>query len=210
MRVIDKAAWPRREAYELHAGCAWPFYSLSFEVEVTALRALAKAEGLSFYLATVWCVTQAMNAVENFRYAERGGEIVLLDARYPSWTEMGEGAGQYRIITLRETLPLRAFCRRAKEKSAAQRGMLEPSEEGADLIYLSCVPWLRLKSATHERTPDPADSIPRITWGQWEEREGRTFLTLCLEVNHRFVDGWHVAQFAAALERLMKEEREEA
>ena len=46
---------------------------------------------------------------------------------------------------------------------------------------------------------DPSDSIPRVSWGRWEEREGRTVLSLSLELNHRLVDGVHVGRFYEAL-----------
>jgi len=52
---------------------------------------------------------------------------------------------------------------------------------------------------TNERDADPSDSIPRVTWGRWEERDGRTLLSLSLELNHRLLDGAHVGRFYAEL-----------
>jgi len=49
-------------------------------VDVTALHAYTKANGLSFYHSMVWLVTQAVNETENLRYTLRGGEVYLLPA----------------------------------------------------------------------------------------------------------------------------------
>ena len=49
MRELDLQTWPRRAVYELFSGCDWPFYQISFPLDVTRLRAYTKKEGLSFY-----------------------------------------------------------------------------------------------------------------------------------------------------------------
>ena len=48
MRELDLQTWPRRAVYELFSGCDWPFYEISFPLDVTRLRAYTKKEGLSF------------------------------------------------------------------------------------------------------------------------------------------------------------------
>ncbi len=59
---------------------------------------------------------------------------------------------------------------------------------------------MRITALTNEREPNPDDCVPRISWGRWEDREGRKLLGLSVEVNHRTVDGVHLGQFARALE----------
>jgi chloramphenicol O-acetyltransferase type A len=93
-----------------------------------------------------------------------------------------------------------AFAKHAAAASAAQTCFLDMSKEGSDLLFISCLPWMRVTGLTNERQPDPDDCIPRITWGRWEDRGGRKILGLCTEVNHRTVDGYHIGQFAKALE----------
>ena len=71
-------------------------------------------------------------------------------------------------------------------------------------MYFSCLPWFPLTAVTNERDTDPADSIPRVTWGRWEEKEGRTLLSVSLELNHRLLDGAHVGRFYAELGKWMQ------
>lgn len=65
---IDPAQWPRSESFAFFSSLDQPFYSVCFRVDVTALHAYTKANGLSFYHSMVWLVTQAVNETENLRY----------------------------------------------------------------------------------------------------------------------------------------------
>ena len=37
-------------------------------------------------------------------------------------------------------------------------------------------------------------AIPRVTWGKFEQREGRLLLPYAVQLNHRLLDGWHLSQ----------------
>lgn len=157
---IDPAQWPRSESFAFFSSLDQPFYSVCFRVDVTALHAYTKANGLSFYHSMVWLVTQAVNETENLRYTLRGGEVYLLPARTPSFTELKKGSEQFRILTVPWDSSLPAFCRAAKEKSERQTAFLESASETDDLVYLSCLPWFDLTCCTNERNFDKDDAIP--------------------------------------------------
>ena len=53
MREIDLQTWARRNVYGLFSDCDWPFYQVSFPLDVTNLRAYTKKEGLSFYFILI-------------------------------------------------------------------------------------------------------------------------------------------------------------
>lgn len=200
MRCIDKSAWPRREVYDFFAPMSWPFYSLTFPVDVTALRRYTKDRSVSFYLAMVYAVTKAMDSVEAFRYKCRGEDIILHDHLIPSFTDLTPGSETFHITTVEAGNDLEGFCRRAKSASAAQTSFLPSGPWDEDqLIYFSCLPWFPVTALTNERNADPEDSVPRVSWGKYEERDGKTILSLSLELNHRLLDGAHVGKFSAAL-----------
>ena len=203
--IIDKNTWPRREAYDFFARMSWPFYALTFPVDVTRLRGWCRREGASFYPAMVYGVTKAMERVDAFHYKDRGGQIVRVKRLVPSFTDLHPGSEQFHIVTLEAGEDLADFCRRAKEKSAAQTAFISsgPWEED-ELVYFSCLPWFPLTAATNERDADPADSVPRVTWGRWQEDAGRTTLHLSLELNHRLLDGAHAGMFYRELEGWME------
>ena len=86
MTVIDKETWPRRAHYDFFAPMSDPFYTLTFPVDVTALRAWCRANRQPFYPAMVYAVTKAMEEVDAFHYKDRDGVIVRHDTLVPSFT----------------------------------------------------------------------------------------------------------------------------
>lgn len=204
MRHIQKETWPRRELYDFFSPMSHPFYTLTFPVDVTALRRYTKERGLSFYCAMVWLVTKAMDDVEEFRVKIRGEDLILHEHLVPSFTDLHPGSRNFHITTLEAGDDLADFCRRAKAASAAQTTFLPESPWPEDqLIYFTCLPWFPVTALKNERNLDPADSVPRAAWGRWEEKGDRTELLLSLELNHRLLDGVHVGRFYEALKEWM-------
>ena len=200
MHKIDMTTWPRAELFRFFSAVSQPFYSVTFRVDVTNLHAYTKAHGISFYYALGYLVTQTVDSVENFRYTIRQGEVWLLDHRVPSFTDLKPGSGQFHIVTIPKAGTLDEFCRAVKAKSAAQRTFLDQSGELDDLVYFSCTPWFDLTGCTNERDFDKDDNIPRITWGKYVPENGREVLGMSVEVNHRFLDGYHLGQFYQKLQ----------
>ena len=205
MRKIDPNTWPRRDIFDFFSKISNPFYSVTFNVDVTEAYAYAKRSGLSFYYALVYLVTRAINSVEAFRYALVDGELVLLDERSQSFTDLKKGSESFHIVTMPCKGDIAEFCFDAKRRSAGQTTFLSTDKEGVDLIYFSCLPWIELTALTNERDFDPDDAIPRVSWGKFHERDGRKILGMSLELNHRFTDGVHIGKFADALEKLISE-----
>lgn len=205
MRKIDPNTWPRRDIFDFFSKISNPFYSVTFNVDVTEAYAYAKRSGLSFYYALVYLVTRAINSVEAFRYAIVDGELVLLDERSPSFTDLKKGSESFHIVTMPCKGDIAEFCFDAKRRSAEQTTFLSADKEGVDLIYFSCLPWIELTALTNERDFDSDDAIPRVSWGKFHERDGRKILGMSLELNHRFTDGVHIGKFADALQNLISE-----
>lgn len=201
MQAVDWASWPRREIYEFFSPLSQPWYSVTFRLDVTALYRYAKERGLSFYYSLIYLCTRAVNRTEAFSYALSAGRIVKLDPRKPSFTDLKPGAEHFHIVTLPCEGGMADFCAAAKAKSEAQERFIDLSQEGEGLIYFSCLPWVDLTALTNERDGNPDDAIPRIAWGKYVEENGRKVLGLSLEVNHRFIDGLHIGQFAKELEK---------
>lgn len=203
MRKIDIETWPRRAQYELASRLAFPFYHVAFPVDVTPLRAWCRAHGEPFYFALVYLAVETMNGIENFRYRIRNGEVWLIDRAHPSFTTLGEG-DLFRITSCRLGDEVADFCRRARELSGRQTDFINAIDFPADeLVYVSCLPWMEVTAVSNERDDDPDDSIPRISWGRFAEREGRLSLNMTLEVNHRLIDGVHIGRFANRLQQRM-------
>ncbi len=206
MLKIDYDSWPRKELFEFFSNVSQPFYSVTFNVDITKLYSYTHSRGLSFYYALSYLVTKAVNSVDNFLYAIEDGEIVKFDELLCSFTDMRKGTDSFYIVTMPSFHgSIDDFCAAAKEKSENQKEFINMDSEGKDLIFISCLPWIELTGLTNERNFDRDDNIPRISWGKYHEEQGRKVLGMSLELNHRFCDGVHIGKFAAELERLINE-----
>lgn len=205
MKIIEMDSWNRKELYELFSNSKNPFYMVTFRFDVTDLYKFVKAEGLSFYYSFIYAVTKAVNRVENFRYAIQDGQVVLLEERLPSFTDMKKGSELFHIVTLPCQGTLEAFTKEARRASEAQESFIDMEKETDAAVYLTCAPWLDITALRNEGLSDPDDTIPRIGWGKFTEENGRKVLGLSMEVNHRFIDGIHIAKFSDALSAVMKE-----
>lgn len=205
-KIIAPEAWSRRELFDFFSGVSHPFYSTTFRLDVTKLYDYSKSHSLSFYYALTYLVTKAVNSVEALRYAKLGDDIVLLDRRKPSFTDLHPGSENFHIVTMPADGSIEDFCREAKRRSLAQTRFIDPDSEGADLIFISCLPWVDLTGATNERDFDRNDAVPRITWGRYTESGGRKTLGMAVELNHRFADGVHIGMLHRALCELMDAE----
>lgn len=200
---IKMEEWPRRELFDFFGGVSNPYYMVTFRQDVTELYRHTKAHDLSFYYTMVYCCTRALNRVEAFRYVIRRDGVYRLEERMPSFTDLKKGSEQFHIVTMPCRGTAEEFSEAARRRSAQQQKFIDQEQEMDGLIYFSCLPWLDVTAITNERellAPEARDdSIPRLSWGRYTERDGRLELGLSVEVNHRLIDGLHIGQFAQAL-----------
>jgi len=79
----------------------------------------------------------------------------------------------------------------------AAQGPLDLSKEHRDdLLFISSVPWVPIRSVVHSSAGDPDDCVPRILWGRAEGDRVVVHLT----AHHSLVDGRHMALFFQAME----------
>ena len=97
MRELDLQTWARRGIYGLFADCDWPFYQVSFPLDVTNLRAYTKKEGLSFYFTLSWLLTKGMEQQEAFCIRIHEGRLFVLDELMPSCTVLRPGGEAFRL-----------------------------------------------------------------------------------------------------------------
>lgn len=203
-QYIDINTWDRKEHFDFFSQSDMPLYSITTEIDVTGLRKFAKANKTSFYLSLVYVCTKAMIRVKNFRYRIRGDKVVLLDDLRPSFTHMDKGAELFKYVSYPAGDDILEFCRKAKEKATAKDYYMDDPEDLAydDFIYITCLPWFTFTSITLDFCLNKDDCIPRLTWGKYFERDGKTLLNLGVQVNHRIIDGYHIGLF---LDELNKE-----
>lgn len=207
VQELDYKNWKRREVYEYFSKISNPFYMTTFKQDVTNLYDYAKSHNLSFYNSMIWACSQAINLTDAFLITMRNGKFFILNQRNPSFTNLKSGDENFFIVTLNHNQNIKEFCKEASELSKNQQNFINEQKESDALIYFSCLPWIELTALTNARDLSCEnslnDNIPRISWGKFIEENGKKKLGISLEVNHRFIDGFHIGQFALNLEKII-------
>ena len=189
--------------YRFMENVDFPFYSVTVPVDVTNVKKVSKEKNISFYMAMTWIVTKAVNSIENFKIRYRDGELYLLDITHPSYTYLkGE---DFIIVNGNMQDDMVKFCNDSIETAEKQTDIINNEIEPDDLIYISCLPWFDFTHLTNERNFDKYDNIPRIAWSKYSEENGRLMLHVSFDVNHLFIDGYHLGLLVEKINELIKE-----
>ena len=202
MEVVDLETWPRRAHFQFFSGLAFPFYNVTSTLDVTGFYPWVKERRLSFYHSLIYATMAVMNGLPDYLYKIRGEQVVRHDRLDPSFVVMDQSTHLLKILTVPFGGTVEEFCARCVRQEAEQKVPFPPAESEArdDLVYISCLPWMSFTSLTNEMDTNPDDSIPRVTWGKFEEREGRLLLPYAVQLNHRLLDGWHLSQLVGGVQ----------
>ena len=194
---VDLDTWKRRDHYLWFRTYEKPFFSVTVDVDVTAVWDQSRKRGApSFFLSSLFLMLKAANEVEAFRLRLRPRGVWRHDrvAVGPTIMRRDETFG---FVRLEPASTLRQFAAHANVeivRAAARQGLSSPETSGDDIVFHSVLPWIRFTAFTNA-LPDKDDSIPRIVFGKCTRERRRMKMPVAVEVHHALVDGLDVARF---------------
>lgn len=195
--LIDLRKWKRRDHYLWLREYEQPFFSVTVDVDVTAVWDSSRKPGApSFFLSSLFLMLKAANDIEALRLRLRARGVWRHDcvAVGPTIMRPDETFGFVRI---EPATSLDQFAERGQAAiaQAMARTRLEPPKKVTDdVVFHSVLPWLRFTSFTNAM-PGKGDSIPRIVFGRCAREGSRMKMPVAVEVHHALVDGLDVARF---------------
>ncbi len=201
MRKLNLETWPRREHFEFFSTFDYPHFSMCANVDVTVFYPAVKHRGVSFTVAMVYVLARAANAVPEFRYRIRAGEVIEHEIVHPSTTIL-TGEDVFSFCTFDHTDDFSLFAARAAERIAylKEHRTLEDEPSRDDLLYMTSIPWVSFTSFMHPLRLHPADSVPRLVWGKRFEDEDLLKMPLSVQGHHALIDGIHMGRFYAEVQ----------
>jgi chloramphenicol O-acetyltransferase type A len=187
MRTIDMQTWPRREHFKVFGAFDHPHFSMCANVDLTAFYPVIKQRGISFNVATVYVLARAANAIPEFRYRIRSGEV---------------DEDLFTFCTFYYTEDFSLFAARAAEQIAYVKEHLTLEDEPGrdDLLFMTAIPWVSFTSFMHPMHLQPADSVPRFAWGKFFEDGEFLKMPLDVQAHHALMDGIHMGRFYAKVQ----------
>jgi chloramphenicol O-acetyltransferase type A len=195
--LIDLQTWKRRDHYLWFRNYERPFFSVTVDVDVTAVWNRCRKPGApSFFLSSVFPMLNAANDVEAFRLRLRGRGVWRHDrvAAGPTIMRPDETFGFVRLEPAASFEEFAALSGAAIARAAARKALAPSKKITDDIVFHSVLPWLRFTSFTNA-LPGKSDSIPRIVFGQCARQGSRMLMPVAVEVHHALVDGLDVARF---------------
>jgi chloramphenicol O-acetyltransferase type A len=176
---VDLASWGRREYFEhFGAGCVDPFFGVTVNVDCSVAFEVCRRRGFSFFVYYMFVSLGAVNLVENFRYRLLEGEVWLFDRVHAS-TTVGRRDGSFGFALFEYIEDFGVFQKNAAEQIA---GVQESVGLGADcedakrfdVVHCTVLPWFSFTSFRHEKRLTGQESIPKIAFGKFFERENKS------------------------------------
>lgn len=189
MKFCHVEDYYRQETFDFFAEYPDPYYSISFDLDVTEVKAFAKASGLPVYRSLCYFFTLAMGRIEDFRYRLRNGRLVLYDALHIGMTVPAPGR-RFSFVHLHFDEDHETFRRLADEQEdlGRQRAVLD-QEEHTNYIYFTAIPKVPFTSFAHAPGRERTDGAPRVAFGHFFDRGGRLWVPVGITINHLFIDG---------------------
>ncbi len=219
---IDRTTWPRRHHLEFFESFEQPHFCLTSEVDVSALVARMKQEGVKPFAAMLYATTRACNEEEAFRLRLRWLEgqypasLVLHESVHPSFTAgvdappsnaPGCDLPLFAYTTARYHKSFGEFSQRVAAASEAVRTdpdlVAHASQDTDDLIFVSSMPWMTYTSVSHAMMNPRRDCTPRVMWGRIVPRGDRSVVSVSVQLHHGLADGGHVARWFRRLTALV-------
>ena len=196
MRHINLETWPRRDHFRIFNALDYPYFSLCANVDLTAFYPVVKQRGISFTVATVYVLARVANAIPEFRYRIREGEVVEHEIIHPATTILRK-EDLFTFCTFDYTEDFSLFAARAAEQIAyvKEHPTLEDEPGKDDLLFMTSIPWVSFTSAVHPVHLHPVDSVPRIAWGKFFKDGEILKMPLGVQAHHALMDGIHVGRF---------------
>src|SRR5512143_3336212 len=196
MRHIDLSTWPRRKHFEVYNAFDYPHFNLCANVDITALRAFVKQRSLSLNITLVYLYARVANAIPEFRYRIREGQVVEHDVVHPSTTVLTAGdLFSFCAIPYVEDYAVFATQAAAAIERVKQQPTLEDDPGRDDLLYMTGIPWVAFTGLMHPIHLHPIDSVPRIAWGKFFAEGNALKMPLSVQVHHALMDGVHIGRY---------------
>ena len=186
-RVVED--YYRKETFEFFRGYRNPFYSVSFVLQFSRLKAFLNERGYKTYLNLCYFFTRAMQPLEDFRYRLRDGEFVLYDSIHPGLTVPAAG-GLFSFANLDYEPDVDRFNVQAVVPSPDEPPNLtgETEQDTSIHVFYTAIPGIPFNTFTHA-TPEPTDVATRVAFGKPYEERGELWVPVGIQVNHAFIDG---------------------
>lgn len=205
MKEINIEQWNRKKIYEWFKNFSNTCWSITKEIGVSDIVKYSKESKSSFFINFLYVLVKTLNGFECTRMRYVNGKPVIYDSANPAYT-VAKDDGTYDNLRHAYIENYNEFYSLAHEKiEKVKKGLVETEdynpENCYDEYYITCLPWTTFSNINQPLPDDKgSQSIPRICWGQYFEKDDKIFMDFNITVSHMFCDGRDVSMFLIKLQ----------
>lgn len=204
-KPIDLKTWKRGQMFYYFSKMAPTGYSLTVEVDVTNMRKSLKENNKKFFPAYLWLVTKTLNEQQEFRIAEKEGQLGDYNYLTPLYASFHDDDKTFSLMWTAFDDDFKVFYDNYidnQQKYGNNHGVIAQSEmmPPPNAYTVSCLPWATFSHfAVHSYENKPY-YFPSVEAGKFTEKDGRTIMPLSITCHHATTDGYHVSRFLDKLQ----------
>lgn len=200
---INMETYPRKNHFDYFKKYAYPYDGMTAEIDVTGLKKFTKERGYSFFLSATYIAAKAANCVPEFRMRIKDNGII----QYPN-------CGTSHVVLLPDNTF--CYCRLYYDKAMSfdefmkyavftqekckEKSSIADDDETDSLFFISAIPWVHYTNLV-QAVPCNNEANPRISFGKYENKDGKLMMPLTVLAHHALVDGFHIGQFYQYVEK---------
>lgn len=205
-KIIDYNNWNRKEHFEWFRNFDEPFFGIVSEVDCSIAYKKSKIEDIPFYHNYLHKSLKAVNMIDEFKLRIEDDKVVCYNKVHAS-TTLGREDNTFSMSFIEYHESLAEFSRNAKleEKKVKNSKGLGVNKDTMrnDVIHYSSVPWFKITGLTHARNFKHKDSVPKITFGRFDQLGNKKILNISINGHHGLLDGYHVGKYLKTLQELL-------
>tara|TARA_R110002073_G_scaffold8207_3_gene45758 strand:- start:43237 stop:43860 length:624 start_codon:yes stop_codon:yes gene_type:complete len=195
MKYLDINTWNRKQHFEHFSKLSDPYFGVVLDVDITNAYEYSKQAEVSFFALYLHACMKAVNSIENFKYRVQEDKVVIHEVIHASAT-IPRADTTFGFSFIRFSNSFDEFYKNFQEEKERILNSTDlfPPINSEDCIYCSALPWFTF-SGHKEPVSGRMESVPKLAFGKFSEKEGRLLMPVSLNVNHALVDGYHVGEF---------------
>lgn len=203
--IVNLNEWSRGSLFNFYIDKMRIVMSLTADVNVTNLRAYSKKNNLNFYPLMLWVVSKIINSHDEFKYSwDDVGNLIKWDFVSPSYTDFHADDENFVKMVTEYSDDLFEFCSRVdkdRQRHKNERAIL--FNQPPNFFDVSCLPWIKYSHFDIHVFDEGKFLAPVVTWGKFEEKDGKLIMPLTMNIHHAVADGFHLSRFFNEVQELM-------
>ncbi|MER2262418.1 MAG: type A chloramphenicol O-acetyltransferase [Psychrobacillus sp.] len=203
--IIDRENWERKEYFD-HFISQQCTFSITTNINITALLTQLQNKGFKLYPAFIYMVTRTVNSHKEFRFSfNEEGILGYWNEMIPSYTIFHQDSKTFSSIWTVFSNEFSAFyksCQEDIQQYTKVKKLESKDNVPTNNFNISSIPWVSFTGFNLNMNNDNDYLLPIITGGKYFHQNGQTLLPITLQIHHAVCDGYHASLFFEELQKL--------